>query len=143
MKLILGLFIIFTTSISYSVMADDYEDFSWRELRAACKGNHDSDACLEQREKARAHCAEHADKKRCRKLNALKECKHNPDSKVCQQHKEKFKAYCKEHPGAKKCVRARIHKICKDDPESEECISAKENAHAKFCEKHPDSERCN
>ena len=47
MKLILGLFIIFTTSISYSVMADDYEDFSWRELRAACKGNHDSDACLE------------------------------------------------------------------------------------------------
>ena len=142
MKLILSLLIISIASFSYSVLAEDSDDFRWRDMRAACKGDHDSEACHEQREKARAYCAEHADKKRCRKMKALKECKHNPDSEICQEHKKKFKAYCKEHPGAKKCVRARVHKICMDDPESEECLSAKENAHAKFCERHPDSERC-
>ena len=140
MKLILNVLAIWFLLSGFS-FADD--DFKWRDVRAACKGNHESEACLEQREKARAYCQEHADKKRCRKMKALKECKQNPDSEVCQEHKKKFKAYCEKHPGAKKCVRARIHKICKDNPDSEECLAAKEQAHIKFCENHPKHERCN
>ena len=129
--------------ISCLAYADSDDGFHWRAVRAACKDNQESDACREQREQARAYCAQHADKKQCRKIKALKECRHDPESELCKKHKEKFKAFCKEHPGAKKCVRARVHKICKDNPDSEQCLAVKEQAHAKFCKRHPDSERCN
>lgn len=142
MKLIFSALTIFILISSSFVYASSGDDFQWRDVREACKGKHESDACLEQREKARTYCKKHVDKKRCRKMKALKECKHNPESEQCKEHKEKFKAYCEENPGAKKCVQARIHKICKDDPKSNECLAAKEQAHTKFCENHPDHERC-
>ena len=124
------------------IYAENNEEFRWRDVRASCVHDWNPEACLEQQEKAQAYCAQHSDKKRCRKLNALKDCKHDPNSELCEQHKEKFKVFCQKRPGVHKCVKARIYKICKDDPESQECVSAKENAHAKFCEKHPESERC-
>ena len=116
--------------------------FRWKELRAACKGDHEAPECIEKREQARAFCAANPEKKRCRKLHAMKECRKNPDSEKCQEFKARFKAYCEEHPGSKKCVGARVHKICKEDPKSEECLTAKENAHAQFCDKHPDHKKC-
>ena len=105
MKLILNVMSI-CFLLSGLAYADD--GFKWRDMRKACKADHESVACLEQKEKARAYCVEHADKKRCRKMKALKECKNNPNSDVCQEHKEKFKAYCAEHPGAKK-MRSSTH----------------------------------
>ena len=129
-------------SLSGLIYAENNDEFRWRDVRASCAHDRNSEACLEQREKARVYCAQHPDKKRCRKLQALKDCKHDPNSELCQQHKEKFKTFCQKHLDAKKCVKARIHKVCKDDPESQECVSAKENALATFCEKHPENERC-
>ena len=122
--------------------SDSDSRFKWREVRQACKGNHDSEECLKWRERAREYCVENPDKRRCKKIAAIKHCKQNPESEKCLEHKARFKAYCEKNPVAKKCVRARIHNIYKDDPESDECLTAKENAHEKFCEKHPDHERC-
>lgn len=116
--------------------------FAWKDLRAACKGNHDSSECQELREQAREYCQANPGKKRCKKLQVMKECRKNPDSETCHEFKERLKAHCDKHPGSKKCVRARLHKICKSDPESEECIAAKEKAHIHFCEKHPDHGKC-
>lgn len=124
--------------------AGDYtgNGFKWKDLRVACKGKHDSEECKALRSEAREFCQANPDKKRCRKLHAMKQCRQNPDSEKCNEYKEKFKAYCEENPGAKKCVRARLHKICKDDPESTECLEGKQKAHEHFCSKHPDHEKC-
>ena len=143
MKLAISIICCFFLLVGYS-HADEYGDdgFQWKDLRAACKGNHDSEECAQMRAEAREFCQAHPDKKRCRKLHAMKECRHNPDSENCQEYKERFKAHCEEHPGSKKCVRAKMHRICKDDPESEECLAAKERAHHYFCEKHPNHDKC-
>ncbi|MDW3095542.1 MAG: hypothetical protein R8G33_07715 [Gammaproteobacteria bacterium] len=136
----LGLLFVLSSGM---VSADEGQaGFAWKDMRAACKGNHESSECLEYREKARDYCQAHPNKKRCRKLHAMKECKQNPGSEKCHEYKERIKAYCDEHPGSKKCVRARLHQTCKDDPESEECLTAKEKAHHHFCEKHPDHDKC-
>ena len=120
----------------------DEHGFAWKDMRAACKGNHDSEKCQDYRQQAREYCQAHPDKKRCRKLHAIKECHDEPGSEKCQQIKERIKAHCEQYPESKKCVRAKIHKICKQDPDSEECLEAKEKAHLHFCEKHPDHDKC-
>ncbi|MFK8028587.1 MAG: hypothetical protein AB8C40_11070 [Gammaproteobacteria bacterium] len=123
--------------------ADESETrFAWKELRMACKGNHDSVECQEFRKQAREYCQAHPNKKRCKKLFAMKACRKNPDSEKCQEFKERFKVHCDKHPESKKCIRARLHQVCKSDPESKECSDAKEKAHAHFCEKHPDHDKC-
>ena len=130
--------VLLLTEMSYA----GESEFSWKEMRSACKGKHDSVECQELKEQVREFCLAHPDNKRCRKFNTMKECRDNPGSEKCQQIKQRLEAYCNEHPESKKCVRARMHKICKDDPESEQCIAAKEKAYAYFCEKHPGHEKC-
>ena len=143
MKLIVSLLMLTFVIHSTSVFAGEGQtDFRWKDVRAACKDNHDSTECHALQEHAREYCQAHPNKKRCRKLHAMKECRNNPNSEKCQEFKERFKAYCEKHPGAKKCVRARVHKICKDDPESEECLSAKQATLDHFCENHPNHEKC-
>jgi len=117
-------------------------EFSWKDMRAACKGKHDSVECQELKQRASEFCQAHPDNKRCRKLHAMKECHQNPESEKCQQIKDRIKAHCDKHPESKKCVRARIHKICRDDPESQECLTAKDKVHTHFCEKHPNHDKC-
>ena len=143
MRLIVSIFCCLLYANSF-VYADehDHSGFNWKELRMACKGDHESDQCQAMRAEAREFCQAHPDKKRCRKLQVMKACRDNPESEKCIEHKEKLKAYCAEHPGAKKCVRARLHRICKQDPESAECLEAKDKAHKHFCEKHPQHEKC-
>ena len=51
MKLTLSLFILSIACFSYSVLAEGHDDFKWRDMRAACKGNHDADACLSKEKK--------------------------------------------------------------------------------------------
>ena len=143
MKLLLSMLMLtFVMQTGWVFAGDAERDFRWKDIREACKGDHESAECQELREQAKEYCQAHPDKKRCKKLRAMKACRQNPDSEKCHEFKERFKAHCDKHPGSKKCVRARLHKICKDDPESQECLAAKEKAHHHFCEKHPDHDKC-
>jgi len=67
------------------------EGFKWKDLHAVCKGNHESEQCKSMRAEAREFCQANPDKKRCRKLHAMKECKQNPESEKCQEYKERLK----------------------------------------------------
>ncbi len=141
-KLIISIFCCLFLLSSFTNAGEHHDEFKWKDLRVACKGDHDSEECKSMRAEARKFCKSNPDKKRCRKLHAMKACRQNPDSEKCSEYKERFKTHCKENPGSKKCVRARLHKICKDDPESQECVDGKQKIHEHFCNKHPNHEKC-
>ncbi|MFK7795108.1 MAG: hypothetical protein AB8B89_07165 [Gammaproteobacteria bacterium] len=140
MRVVAGILCLWVFAVGV-VFADD-NDISWRDVKKACHQDKHSDQCLQARERTRNFCEQHPNKKRCRKLHAIKQCKQDPDSQQCLAHKKRIKAYCENHPSTKKCVRARLHTLCKDAPESEECINGKQEAHENFCKNHPDKPRC-
>ncbi len=142
-KLTMSIFCCMLIASSYTQAGENADQaFKWKDMRAACKDNHESDACKQMRSQAREFCQAHPDTMRCRKMQAMKACRDNPESEQCQQYKARMKQHCEKHPESKKCVRARIHKICKDNPDSEQCLAAKQKARDHFCEKHPKHEKC-